>query len=75
MAAEESLSLEQFDSLIAFHGGTAFPHYEKGGVEIMLSQRLGERWGMDNRHWLPSLDMNHPVVAKVIEESKKEGLL
>ena len=75
MAAEESLSLEQFDSLIAWHGGTAFRHAEKGGIQITLSQRLGQRWGMDNHHWLPSLDTNHPVVAKVIEESKKEGLL
>ena len=75
MAAKDALSLAQLQSLIEWHGGAAFPHADKGGVQITLSQRLGQRWGMDTDHWLSSVDENHPVVAKVIEESIKEGLI
>jgi hypothetical protein len=74
MAAKDSMSLQQFQNLIEWHGGTAFPHPE-GGIEVTLSQRLGQRWGMGNSHRMEDLDESHPVVQKVLEESKKEGLL
>jgi len=75
MAAKDAISLEQLQGLLDYHGGTAFEHASKGGIQITLSQRLGQRWAVDNEHWIPSVDESHPIVAKVIEESKKEGLL
>jgi len=75
MSSKDNLSLEQFQKLIEWHGGTAFPHYDKGGVQITLSERLGKRWGMDKSHHMETLDPSHPVVQKVLEESEKEGLV
>lgn len=75
MAASDNLSLEQLQSLLDYHGGTILPHADKGGFQVTLSQRTGQRWKMDNVHYLDSLESTHPIISRVIEESRKEGLM
>ena len=73
MSAKDAISLAQLQALLDYHGGTAFPHNE-GGFQITLSQRLGQRWGMGNHHWMETIDNNHPVISKIIQESKDAGI-